>query len=142
MNPLKGWALAGAIVMFSMLMACGGGKEAEARKIMADHAQIMETYAGSLEKAESAADCASAIDTFTDQMEKMMPRFKDFEKKHPDFFQAGGESPPGLEKEHQRMVHGTDKLQAASMNMIKYMMDPQVQSAMQRMAAVMQQAGN
>jgi hypothetical protein len=134
--------LAAAIALLGLLTACGNGKHAEARAVMEDNTRVMQAYVDGLEQAGSAEDCAAAINTFTDEMVKLVPRIKALQEKYPDLFQPGSETPPELAEEHQRMVEVSDKMQAASMNMMKYMMDPQVQSAMQRMATEMQQMGS
>ena len=132
-----------SVAMFLILAACGGDKYADARDIMKDHAQVMEAYITGLENAANAADCAAAIDAYSAGMEDLIPRLKAFREKYPKLMkEGGGETPPEVEKEAERLEELSARMPAATMNMMKYMTDPQVQAAMQRMSQAMEKMGD
>lgn len=132
-----------SVAILLVLAACGGDKYADARDIMADHAQVMEAYITGLENAANATDCAAAIDVYSAGMEELIPRLKAFREKYPELTKAdGGETPPEVEKEAKRLEELSVRMPAATMNMMKYMTDPQVQAAMQRMSQAMEKMGN
>jgi hypothetical protein len=132
-----------SVAILLVLAACGGDKYADARDIMADHAQVMEAYITGLENAANATDCAAAIDVYSAGMEELIPRLKAFREKYPELTKEdGGETPPEVEKEAKRLEELSVRMPAATMNMMKYMTDPQVQAAMQRMSQAMEKMGN
>jgi len=131
-----------SVAMLLILAACGGDKYADARDIMKDHAQVMEAYITGLENAANAADCAATIDAYSAGMEDLIPRLKAFREKYPELIEEGGETPPEVEKEAERLKELSTRMPAATMNMMKYMTDPQVQAAMQRMSQAMEKMGN
>ena len=132
------------LLILSILAACGGDKYADARDIMAEHAQVMEAYITGLESATDAAQCAATIDAYTAGMEQLIPRLKTFPEKYPEMAKGndGGETPAEVEAEAKRLEELSARMPAATMNMMKYMMDPQVQAAMQRMTQAMQKMGD
>jgi cell fate (sporulation/competence/biofilm development) regulator YlbF (YheA/YmcA/DUF963 family) len=131
-----------SVAMLLILAACGGDKYADARDIMKDHAQVMEAYITGLENAANAADCAAAIDAYSAGMEDLIPRLKAFREKYPELMKEGdSETPAEVEKEAERLEELSARMPAATMNMMKYMTDPQVQEAMQRMSQAMEKMG-
>ena len=141
MKPVCVWIF--SVAMLLNLAACGGDKYADARDIMKDHAQVMEAYITGLENAANAADCAAAIDAYSAGMADLIPRLKAFREKYPKLMkEGGGETPPEVEKEAERLEELSARMPAATMNMMKYMTDPQVQAAMQRMSQAMEKMGN
>lgn len=136
--------LVSTLLILLVLSACGGDKYADARDIMADHAEVMEAYITGLESAADAAQCAATIDAYTAGMEKLIPRLKTFREKYPEMAKGndGGETPAEVEAEAKRLEELATRMPAATMNMMKYMADSQVQAAMQRMTEAMQKMGD
>ena len=132
------------LLVLSILAACGGDKYADARDIMAEHAQVMEAYITGLESATDAAQCAATIDAYTAGMEKLIPRLKTFQEKYPELAHEnnGDPAPAEVEAETKRLEELSTRMPAATMNMMKYMADPQVQAAMQRMTQAMEKMGD
>jgi len=132
------------LLVLSILAACGGDKYADARDIMAEHAQVMEAYITGLESATDAAQCAATIDAYTAGMEKLIPRLKAFQEKYPELVKEnnGDPAPAEVEAETKRLEELSTRMPAATMNMMKYMADPQVQAAMQRMTQAMEKMGD
>lgn len=133
----------GILLVLSILVACGGDKYADARDIMAEHAQVMEAYIAGLESAANAEECAATIDAYTAGMEKLIPRLKAFQEKYPELVNENNAdpAPAEVEAETKRLEALSARMPAATMNMMKYMADPQVQAAMQRMTQAMQKMG-
>ena len=110
---------------------------------MADHAQVMEAYITGLESAANAEQCAAVIDAYTTGMEKLIPRLKVFQENYPELAAGtdAGEAPAEVETEATRLEALSVRMPAATMNMMKYMADPQVQAAMQRMSRALAKMG-
>ena len=134
--------LVSMLMILLVLTACGGDKYADARDIMAEHAQVMEAYITGLENAGNAEECAATIDAYTAGMEKLIPRLKAFQEKYPELANENNGDPAPAEVEADTMpMAPVVYMPAATMNMMKYMMDPQVQAAMQRMSQAMEKMG-
>lgn len=133
------------LILFTLtaVTACGKDKYADAREILAQHADVMEAYITGLEKAAGPADCAAVINAYTDGMKKLIPRLKTFQETYPDLARETGndEMPPEVAQEAKRLEELGGRMPAATMNMMKYMTDPQVQAAMERMTQTMQKMG-
>jgi hypothetical protein len=132
--------LVSMLMILLVLTACGGDKYADARDIMAEHAQVMEAYITGLESAANAEECAATIDAYTAGMEQLIPRLKSFQEKYPELANenTADPAPAEVEAETKRLEELSARMPAATMNMMKYMMDPQVQEAMQRMSQAME----
>jgi hypothetical protein len=132
------------LLTLTMLAACGGDQYADARDIMKDHADVMEAYITGLENATSAAECAATIDGYTEGMEDLIPRLKAFREKYPELAaeKSDAEIPAEVEEESRRLEGLAARMPAATMNMMKYMADPEVQAAMQRMSTAMEKMGS
>ena len=127
-----------------LLVACGGDQYADARDIMADHASVMEAYITGLESATTAEQCVATIDAYTAGMEELIPRLKAFQEKYPELTdESGGDPPPAeVEAEARRLEELSARMPAATLNMMKFMADPQVQEAMRRMTKAMEKMGD
>ena len=126
--------LLGLFLVFA-ISACGGDKYKEARSVMADHAKASESYLNGMNNAKSADDVVDTVNKFTDDMKTIIPRLKALHEKYPDWWVGGQASnvPEELQAEGKRLEDLSGKMQSATMNIMKYMMDPKVQQAMQRM---------
>ena len=145
MKPICVRIFSVAILLILLILAgCGSDKYADARDIMAEHAQVMEAYITGLESATDAAQCAATIDAYTAGMEKLIPRLKAFQEKYPELVNEnnGDPAPAEVEAETKRLEELSARMPAATMNMMKYMADPQVQAAMQRMTQAMEKMGD
>jgi hypothetical protein len=132
------------VLMLIILAACGGDKYADARDIMADHASVMEAYITGLENAANAEQCVATIDAYTAGMEKLIPRLNAFQETYPELAdESGGEPPPAeVEAEARRLEELAALMPAATLNMMKFMTDPEVQEAMRRMTKAMEKMGD
>ena len=125
------------IVIIFGLFACGGGKYAEAEKVMKKQADIGIAYVNDLERANSAKDVAKAIDTYTDEMEELIPDINKMMKDLPEVLNQ--EAPPKeLAEESAQVAEASEKIQKASKKLFQYITNPEVQKALERMSVVMQ----
>jgi len=119
------------------LFACGGGKYADAKKVMKKQAEVSMAYVNALESAESAKDVADAINTYADEMENLIPDIKKMMKDLPEI-QNPEAMPKELEEESAQVAEASAKIQTAQKKLFQYITDPQVQKALEHMSAVMQ----
>lgn len=129
-----------AILLFSLISACGSDSSSEARSIIKKQTNITEDYVNGLTDAKSADDVVKAIDNFTEGMKKLVPDLLEFQKKYPEF--KGGKVPEGLDAEVKKLEEVSAKMSEAMMKMAQYMMDPKVQEAMTRMGEEMGKLNN
>lgn len=125
------------IVMTFALFACGGGKYDQAKKIMKKQAEISTAYVNGLESAENAKDVADAINSYTDEMEKLIPDINKMMKDLPEIMN-NETVPQEVAEESAQLAEASEKIQAASTKLFKYITDPEVQKALEHMSSVMQ----
>jgi DNA mismatch repair ATPase MutS len=123
------------IGLLAMVVACGSGKYGDANELFKDQAKVTEDYVNGLESANDGDAVAATIDRYTDGMKDLIPRIKAFQEKYPELkdLAENAKVPEELKDATERLNAASAKVQAATMNMMKYMMDPKVQQAMQRM---------
>lgn len=124
------------IIALFVLFACGSGKYDHAKNVMKKQAEIGTAYVEALEKAESADDVANALNTYTDEMEKLIPDMKKMIKDLPEML-TQKEPPKELKEEAAKISETGDRIEAASAKLIQYITDPKVQKALDRMASTM-----
>lgn len=126
-----------ALMVVAMLAVagCGSDKYADAKSLLKDQANAAESYVTGLEKAGNADEVAKVINKYTDDMKGLIPRIKAFREKYPELTSsATAESvPEDVKVEMQRVKEASGKIQSATMNLMKYMLEPKVQQAFQRM---------
>lgn len=121
--------------LMTLIGACGSDKYGDANELFKDQAKVTEDYVNGLESATDADSVAATINTYTDGMKDLIPRIKAFHEKYPQLKNLADnvQVPEELKEATERLNAAGAKVQAATMNMMKYMMDPKVQQAMQRM---------
>ncbi|MEJ2037913.1 MAG: hypothetical protein P8X55_03135 [Desulfosarcinaceae bacterium] len=126
-----------ALMVVAMLAVagCSSDKYADAKSLLKDQANAAESYVTGLEKAGNADEVAKVINKYTDDMKGLIPRIKAFREKYPELTSsATAESvPEDVKVEMQRVKEASGKIQSATMNLMKYMLEPKVQQAFQRM---------
>ena len=87
--------LATAMVFVLGFVACGGGgdKTADTKAVMEEYVNLFDSLATSLDGAGSASEVASAMDSFTEGMDKLVPKMKELQEKYPDMLGEGKEPP-------------------------------------------------
>lgn len=130
--------------LLALVAACGSGKYGDANELFKDQAKVTEDYVNGLENAKDAEAVAATIDKYTEGMKDLIPRINAFQEKYPELKDLGKNAkvPEELKDVSERLNAASAKLQAATMNMMKYMMDPKVQQAMQRMGQELSALGD
>ena len=132
------WTLVMCLAMAILwISACGSDKYADAKSLMKEQTRVAVDYVNGLEKASNANDVAQVINTYTDDMKALIPRVKEFRKKYPELSSMSPSSdvPEDVKAHMEKLQDAMNKIQSATMNLMKYMMDPKVQKAMQRMGS-------
>jgi hypothetical protein len=129
---MAGLVLIGFIVV---LVGCGS-KYNDLVKVDTEYLNAMDEYVTGMGKASSAKDMVKVIDRFADKMEKLAPRIKKTRSRYPEL--KNSETVPEELKHIVKKAEALkEKMEAGYMNMMKYMMDPGVQEAQQRLQIAM-----
>jgi cell division protein FtsB len=80
------------VFLFSLTACGGGGKYADAKRLMEKQVQLFEDFINALDKAGSANDVAAALNDFSDEMQKMVPQMKELQEKYPELKDAKDEA--------------------------------------------------
>jgi predicted transcriptional regulator len=138
---MKKFILCATVVVFLFgLAACGGGgKYADAKKLMEKQVQLFEDFANALDKAGSADDVVAALNNFSDGMKEMVPQMKELQEKYPELKDAKDEAMPEelkpiMEKLQNEVM---PKFMGAMMKIQQYASDPAVQEASQKFQQAM-----
>lgn len=135
MNVRKIFGLLAVILILS-LISCGGGKYDDWIEVNSDLIDAMEKYAVALEKASSAKAVADATNRYADKIKALAPKIKELRNKYPEINDPD-KLPAKLKDLEKKAENLQQKLSAGFMNMMKYMMDPDVQKAHERLQAAM-----
>ena len=122
-------------VMFT-LVGCGS-KSSEAEAVLGDVIDITIAFADNLEKASDASGVAAAIDQYTADMKKMIPRIKEMQAKYPDLDMKGGKLPDEFKEFDGKFTDMNAKMMKAFTKAASYMSDPKVLKAQQDMVNAM-----
>lgn len=114
----------------------GGGKYADAKKVMQDSIDTMETFANALEKADSADAVAAAMNDFSDGMEKIIPKLKEMMEKYSEL-KDPGKTPEDLKEIMGKMTAVQAKMGQVQSKIQQYASDPKVQAATMKLMGVM-----
>ena len=124
------------IVTVAVIFSGCGNKYSSAVDINNKFAAATEEYIEALAKCDSAKSAADAIDTYAAKMEKIAPKIKEFAEKYPELRNTN-EVPEDLKESQEKVAAATAKMGSAMMNLMKYMGDPKVQEAQQRLQKAM-----
>lgn len=114
--------------------ACGGGgKYAEAKKVMQGIVDTTENFVADVEKAGSADDVASAINTFADEMKKFKTKMEELQEKYPEL-KDQTEVPEDIKSLTEKLAGMQAKMMGAMTKAQQYMTDPKVQEALKKLA--------
>lgn len=124
------------IGLFLILSACGGGDTPES--VMNDYFDLMDNYLDDMEKANSADDIVSVIETFSNKMKALAPRMKAIMEKHPELKgMKGGKLPEEYKELNDRMQKLMPRLIGVFGKMMKYGNDPKVKEAQKKFQKAM-----
>jgi hypothetical protein len=97
---------------------------------------MMNDYADAMEKAETGADAAAAINAYAAATAELAPEMKKFAEQFPEIMNPGA-PPAELKPEMEKMQQVTGRIISASMKAARYMMDPAVQEAQKKLGEAM-----
>jgi hypothetical protein len=113
-------------------VACSGGKYGDIKDALNDLIDMQEEYINTIQKAQAASDVASAINRYADRFIQIKPRLESFEQKYPEL-KKQKEPPEELKESFEKLTKSAERLATASMTMLKYLNDPEVQKATERL---------
>lgn len=122
--------------MAALLAGCTGGKYGDVVEVNTQFVDAMDKYVDAAGKASSGKEMARAISDYADRMDKLAPKMKEVRVKYPGLFESP-DLPEKLKALEKRASELEQKIVASHMNMIKYLMDPEVQAAQQRLQDAM-----
>jgi hypothetical protein len=129
-----------AVLLVGGALACGGGgKYAQAKKLINKQIDIMVNYADAMEKAGNAQDVAAALNAYAAASAELAPEMKKFQEQYPEL-KNQAEPPVELKPEMEKMQQVMGRIMSASMKAAQYMQDPAVQEAQKKLGEAM--AGN
>lgn len=134
MNMKKAFYLL-LIGLFVLLSGCGS-EYGDVIKVNKEFVGAMEEYVSATGEADSAKAIAKAINTYAAKLEKIGPELKQTMQKYPEL-KDDTEVPEELKGLQDQMKGLEEKMQKSFMNMMKYMMDPEVQAAQQNLQKAM-----
>ena len=139
----KGWLMRFSNVAVLMLVgvvlmaaACGGGKYNDVVEVNTRFVEAMQDYIISLDKATSAKEVAGAINRYADKIETLAPEMKAVRGKFPEVA-SNEDIPDELKALQQKSEELQQQVVGSYMNMMKYMMDTEVQKAHKRLQEAM-----
>ncbi len=118
-----------------LISGCGSDGSSKAESIIKDQTSVTEDYVNSLSSAKNSQDMVAAIEQYTEGMKKLIPKLKEFQKKYPEY--QNGKVPESVEADMKKLEEISAKLPGAMMKTASYMMDGEVQAAMQKMGEEM-----
>ena len=124
------------VIFMSMMMACGGGKYADAKKVMEKFIGATNDFVADLEKAEDADSTAAAINAYADDMAALAPEMKKVQEKYPEIKDQSN-MPEELTATAKQMEEVMPKMMAAMMKLAKYAQEPAVMEAQKKLQAAM-----
>ena len=124
------------VVFVSMLMGCGGGKYADAKKVMGDFISATNDFVSGLEKADDASGTAAVINAYADDMKGITAEMKKIQEKYPEL--KDQKNPPEeLKDVVAQMEEVMPKMMGAMMKLAKYAQDEEVMAAQKKLQEAM-----
>lgn len=127
--------LVSVLLVALMVLGCGSDGGGKAESIIKDQVDATENYVNGISSAQSPQEVVTAIERYTEDMKKLIPEIKEFQKKYPEYQQ--GKIPEGMDTDIKKLEEISAKIPGAMMKITSYMMDGKVQSAMQKMGEEM-----
>lgn len=125
------------IVFMGFIWGCGQGKYDDMVEVNDKYISVTQNYIDSLNKAETGKEIAKAMDKYADEFKKLGPKMKEINEKYPELMNAK-DLPEKLKESQAKAKQMGMDLAASFMKIMKYLNDPQVLEAQQRMGDAMQ----
>ena len=132
------WFKTMAVIMFLVITACGGGGDpyGEAIAVHQEFVDAMESYLNAIEIADSGSAMAAAMDAYADKIETLAPRMKAVASQYPQW-KDQTKIPEALKPLTEKAQSLAQRMAGSFMKAMRYMQDPEVQAAQQRLAQSM-----
>jgi len=135
MNLMKITRLLWVGVFIFILIGCGG-KYDDMVEVNSDFIDAMEEYVAGMDEASSAKEMAAVINRYAEKVKTLAPKIKDLRNKYPELNESE-EVPDELRALDKKAEALQQKMTAGFANMMKYMMDADVQAAHQKLQNAM-----
>lgn len=122
------------VVFTAAFTACGGGggKYADAKKVMGKLIEAMDTHVAELDKADNAKDFAKGIRSMAKTLAELKTDMEELDKKYPELKDLDS-PPPELAEEAAQIEALGEKMRTIMMKMMQFGEDPDVQAAMEEL---------
>lgn len=128
-----------AVCVLALVLVTGcGGKYSDVEKINEEYVGIVEGYIADLDKADDADEVVKAMNSFTDDLEVLWPKMRELADKYPEL-ENEEDLPEELKESQDRAEEVGAKMATSFMKIMKYMDNPDVMAAQERMGKVMMQ---
>lgn len=121
------------LIILAVFSNCAQEKYGDVKAVLKDMIKVQEKYIDDIKKADSAAKCAAAINTFAESIKEFKSKKDVLDKKYPEL-QSAKEIPQELKGIMDELVLASQKMMEASQGLEKYANDPEVQKAIAKMA--------
>lgn len=129
-----------AICVLALALATGcGGKYSDMKKVNEEYVTIVEDYIAALDKADDSKSVVKAMNRFSDDLEVLWPKMRELAEKYPELEQGKDSLPEELKESQQRAEEVGARMAASFIKLMKYMDDPEVLAAQERMGTIMMQ---
>ena len=117
------------------------GRYDDLKEYLEDLIAANEEYLQAVERAGSATEMVKAINEMTDKSADLAKRAEKIKKQYPNLTEISKNPPPELKGEYARLNALAERLLGITGKMMKYMMDPVVMEATQKMAEQSRKTG-
>lgn len=115
---------------------CTGKKYSDLVEVNTQFVDAMEDYLDATEKATTGKDMARAISDYAEKIEKIAPLMKEMRVKYSELSNPA-DLPEELQVLNERSAELEQKIMGSYMNMMKFIMDQDVQAAQQKLQNAM-----
>lgn len=130
----------GMVMLLAIVGGCGGGEFAKERTVLETVTKALDTLAGAVEGVDSPEGLAGVLDTFSGQMEKILPEMKQLTADHPEWVNS---PPEELAETFDNFKAAGDKFQGAMPKMMaiigEHGENPVLKSALEKFQGIMAQ---
>jgi polyhydroxyalkanoate synthesis regulator protein len=106
-----------ALILLAFAAGCGGAKFTEEKTVLTAISSAMETFANSVNSAETPDALAGILGTFSGQLEKFLPQMKKITADHPEWQTA---PPKELKEEFAKFNHASQQFQGAMPKLMQF----------------------
>jgi predicted nuclease with TOPRIM domain len=128
-------AVVGLLAVTFTLSGCAD-KYADVKKSQSEFVKITNEYVADLENVSNAKGAAKAMNSYADDLEKLIPEMKKMTEKYSELDESD-DVPSELMEMEKETEAAAFKMAGSFMKLMPYMNDPKVMEAQKRIASVM-----